>query len=536
MTGAGRRHTRARGAASGIVDLLRNVTDDERLGAHPYVRVLDGRLRLLGVAESSHSNAVALVREAALRAVDQLRTNRDNGERLYAIVARCDLGGEMHKIVAADLGISRRTFYRDLAFAREAIDERVHDGMLRETAPAAARPNVTDARLQTARSLAAGGHWRAAVGHFAPVVEKLHGEEAVWGHCVLAELLLDGGEVRAARRELRRARAAADDADGHGAAHAGLTNAKLLYQTGRAPEAARSLEQLLGQLETFTDAGSPLALDTFSETLTLLAFCYHERGDFAAAAATNARNPASDERVPVSPSARRQFLNVDAMLACDGSAGPSAAQRACRTFYDFAVARGFLDDISSALLQMGGLARLERRFDEAERLAREALAIQHAIGADGTPVLNMLTGIAVDRGDYDGAVRIARRMRTQATAGSHAWSGAHLHEAEALALAGRQREARAICQRVARDADTRDVRVAAWLRRVEAMVFDGLGDETQAFRAAGSALEILGKDAPPFHQIKNLLIAQHIRPSRAQRAQIRRLADVLGWKPSARRP
>jgi hypothetical protein len=63
----------------------------------------------------------------------------------------------------------------------------------------------------------------------------------------------------------------------------------------------------------------------------------------------------------------------------------------------------------------------------------------------------------------------------------------------------------------------------------EATAFGGLGDNGAAYRAAGSALEILGDAAPPFHRLKSLMVAHQIRPTRSHRTQIRDLAAVLGW-------
>src|SRR5580658_1989153 len=42
-------------------------------------------------------------------------------ERQGAIIARCDLGGQLHKVVARDLGISMRTFYRERGEAFERL-------------------------------------------------------------------------------------------------------------------------------------------------------------------------------------------------------------------------------------------------------------------------------------------------------------------------------------------------------------------------------------------------------------------------------
>ncbi len=345
---------------------------------------------------------------------------------------------------------------------------------------------------------------------------------------MLADLLLDDGRLQPARHELGVAVRLCENQRGPGRSRTLLTRAKLLHQTGRATEACAELERVVSPIGATTDPSSPLAIDTLAEASALLAFCYHERGDFASAVAVHARNPASTDTACVSTVTRRQYLNVNAMLACDDRAGPQSAQQACTAFYAFAISHGYLDDIAAALVQMAAIARLERRLDDAQQLAHESLSIQRAIGSNCASVLGMLAGLAVDRGAYACAVLAAREARAQAVPGSHTWWGTHLHEAEALAGAGRPADARTICERVT-DGLSRDTRLAAWLCRVEATVFDALGDSERASRAAGESLEILGSDAPPFHRIKNLIVAQRIQPDKTRRAQIAHLSSVLGW-------
>jgi tetratricopeptide (TPR) repeat protein len=467
---------------------------------------------------------------AALQAVDRLRAGHENGERLHAIVSRCDMQGESHKVVAGNLGLSRSQFYRDLAQARQIIAEEIRASMARELSGPTIDGTPFGTRLQTAISLAGCGHGKAAVAYFTPVVATLTGAERIWGHAVLAELFLGDGDFSAAERELQRAFSLDDDESGLGLARALLAKAALLHETGHESDASACLERAVKQVESHAAASrSPLARDTLSTALSNLTFCYFERFDLNAAVRTHAKNPASSEGAFVSPAVRMAYLKIDAMLACDSSAGPARAREACSAFHRFAVAHGLLDEISHALLQLGGVARIERRLDDAQRLAQESLELQYAIGRRNAPALSMLSCIAFDKGEYDDAVRLARKTRAESPSGSQTWWHSHLSEAEALAQAGRHDEARAICDRVRHETGDRDARISAWSRRVEARIFERLGNESAAYRAAGSALEILGKDAPPFYRLKSLLIAQHLRPARSQREQIRGLAAVLGW-------
>lgn len=480
---------------------------------------------LSGRSAQTVEPATARLQDAARHAVERLK-ERGGGARLYAIVTRCDVGGEAHKAVSADLGLSRRQFYRDLASARHAVAQEIRGEVVRVADPASAIPFA--AQLQTAATLAAAGHRRVAYRAFEPVATLMSGGEAVWGRCVLAEFLLQEGDVAGADRELERARQECSLAENAGSEHVLLAEASRSFESGRMTETVRILQSCIAHVEA-TRARSPLAVETLSRALTLLAFCHQARGEFHAASAAHARNPAGSG-AGLSAMAQIEYLNVNAMLACDGPAGPAGARPACDAFYAFAAGHGFLEDISVALLQKGGIARMQRRLKEAELHARESLEIHRAIGRPATPMLSLLSGIAVDRGDAIATMSLARRMRTETHPRTRAWLGSHLYEAEALTQLGRFDEARRSCDGVEREVDERDARVTGWLRRLEAAALDGLGDRRAAVRSAGVALELLGEDAPPFHRLKTLMVVQHIQPSRKRRTKMRELADLLGWR------
>lgn len=507
MSEGQRRRSRAPSEERAVADLLAGLSQ---------------RSRDAGDREVSET---ARLRAAALQGVERLRS-RDDGARWHAIVMRCDIGGETHKAVAADLGLSRRQFYRDLSAARQAVAMEIRREVVRVTPATPELPFA--AQLQTAAALAAAGHRRVAVNAFQPVVETMRGEASVWGRGMLAEFLLYDGDVAGADRELALARDACRDAGDSGREHILLIEASKSFEAGRLAETVRVLEDCMSLSQPNAEAHSPLAVETLSRALTLLAFCYQVRGAFHAASAAHARNPAGNGK-SVSAMAKIEFLNVNAMLACDGPAGPAGAYEACDAFYEFAAERGFLEDISAALLQKGGVARTQRRLDEAARLARESLAIHRAIGRPSAAILSLLSGVAVDGGESDEAIALAREMRAEASPHTRTWCGAQLHEAEALAQSGRFRTARSACESVAGEAEQDDVRILAWRRRIEAAALAGEGDRNGASSAAGEAIEILGSDAPPFHRLKSLIVAERIRPERRRRGKIRELVDLLGW-------
>ncbi|MBV8116367.1 MAG: hypothetical protein JOZ01_00235, partial [Candidatus Eremiobacteraeota bacterium] len=313
--------------------------------------------------------SVTRLQAAAEHAVGRL-CERDNGARLHAILTRCDVRGETHKAVAADLGLSRRQFYRDLATARHLIAKEIRGEIVSIPRSTPALPYA--AQLQTAAALAAAGHRRVAYDSFAPVTASMSSAHAVWGYCVLAEFLLQDDDPAGADRQLERARDACGQAAGVGREHLALIEASKAFEAGRMADSVRALEESVRIAEPYAQSGVALSAETYSRALTLLAFCYQARGQFHLASTTHARNPASFPDAAISQTARVDYLNVNAMLACDGPSGPAGARAACNAFYEFAAGHGFLEDISAALTQKSGIARTQRRLDEAMRLATES--------------------------------------------------------------------------------------------------------------------------------------------------------------------
>lgn len=88
-------------------------------------QALQGNALLAEFADASHDER----RAAVLRALEQLHpgaaggAEADRRRRKHAMILRCDVHGESHEAVAADLGVSIRQFYRE---RNEALEDFVH--------------------------------------------------------------------------------------------------------------------------------------------------------------------------------------------------------------------------------------------------------------------------------------------------------------------------------------------------------------------------------------------------------------------------
>ena len=102
---------------------------------------------------------------ATFLTMESSRVQMERIERQYTIITRCDLGGQLHKVVASDLGISMRTFYRE---RREGF-ERLRRAL--ETIPVSNRPHR---RRPTMPCAASNGHGsQVALGRIREAIVRL---------------------------------------------------------------------------------------------------------------------------------------------------------------------------------------------------------------------------------------------------------------------------------------------------------------------------------------------------------------------------
>jgi tetratricopeptide (TPR) repeat protein len=177
---------RAKATHSQIVDLLRHLDDLGRLEHNPLVT----RWRAEG------ADVWECVNRAILCLPEPVRT----------IIVRCDLARELHSVVAADLGISVRHFYRR---RRQALEQLA---LTFASTPARSRVRITDPEpmnvvLSHATALQNVGQFDEAVA----VLEKLRlslsdTDQQARIACRLADICCSAGRLVPARAHLQDAR------------------------------------------------------------------------------------------------------------------------------------------------------------------------------------------------------------------------------------------------------------------------------------------------------------------------------------------
>lgn len=150
--------------------------------------------------------AMAAVRGLLRTAASDL-LNREHGQaaalRRHAILTRCDLEGEPHKRVAADLGLSMRQFYRErramTAWLAECLSHRL--GASRNVV--ASTIDVSTLELARARALQYGGYSDLALVLLRSVAESAtEPATAIAAGCQYVSVLLEHNEFEQSREQL----------------------------------------------------------------------------------------------------------------------------------------------------------------------------------------------------------------------------------------------------------------------------------------------------------------------------------------------
>lgn len=189
--------------------MLRHINDVRALRKNPLAGSLFAATGETALGSSRSRQALAMLRRLLTRAVEQLRTQSDRRvkpaqiERQYAIVVRCDLGGERPETVAAQLGICMRQFYRErraaCAFIASEIAKLIHEET-RERAQAFDRFSMAFTRTATLRLT---GNIDAALAELRSLLAQESASEkkaAVFAR--LVHILLDDGRLDDAQREV----------------------------------------------------------------------------------------------------------------------------------------------------------------------------------------------------------------------------------------------------------------------------------------------------------------------------------------------
>jgi tetratricopeptide (TPR) repeat protein len=266
---------RAADRDAAVRHLLRHIDDARALRRNPLVAAFFGKQddRRLDRAALRHIRAIVQ------RVIDELSSEAANCpreaeslRRQAAIISRCDLAGEPHQRVTADLGLERRQFYRERQRARARIET-----ALRHSVPAAQRQLTALDRyalsLTHARSLRASGqHARAAQILQETWRESTDARRKLESGSLLVEILTESGDVGSSDEVLRVIREIEPPSPEQRALLM-WSNALVEETRGNFSEAVAGLRETIAALEALEIERMPAGDELLARSYESLALC-----------------------------------------------------------------------------------------------------------------------------------------------------------------------------------------------------------------------------------------------------------------------
>ncbi len=181
------------------------------------------------------------IRAAVLSAVATLDTELNarnvHFARQRAIITRCDLRGEKHAAVAADLGVSLREFYRERRRALERLLANLESNLREAQRPVRTLPTRFELELDRVANFRLVGAFGAAfelLEHIASEATDPHDGVRAW--CYGVEIASDIGDNERALRlfalALRHAREIADELEPIGEVNLQMASAYVAWNAG----------------------------------------------------------------------------------------------------------------------------------------------------------------------------------------------------------------------------------------------------------------------------------------------------------------
>lgn len=465
-----------------------------------------------GTAPPSETEGIALfrARAAILSAVASLDAGT-SGQNVHfarqrAIVTRCDLRGEKHAIVAGDLGVSLREFYRERRRAFDRLLAAIRSNLAAPEPAIRSMPTRFELDLDHVANLRLVGDFGAAFAKLERIAHEADSaEDGVRAWCYGVEIAAEVGDDDRARRFFERAveratEIAGDRGVGRAELDVEMASAFVGWHGGDLERSSQSLGRAARAAERLRPAADRHEIRSAAGVLFLFAELACLRGDAAGALASLGRARRLLDRLRHKPPSLlgQLFLELSVVQALVAGGMSRAVEYALEALAIFesgrdgagvADATGMLCSHLTACNQLpqarqfGRTAlQLARATNNAAEVADKALILSLAESLGGDP----RRGLALAREACDGVCGGLFEVR-----GPLAAAEAHLRLGEPL-------EALAAAERVARYARARGMdRYAGAASRVAADAHGALGNLALARDNADAALAALAAHGHP---------------------------------------
>jgi tetratricopeptide (TPR) repeat protein len=254
--------------------LLRALGDPRALRNDPLAKRLPGDVRA-----SIRASLASVASPSGVAALAERR------RRAARIIERCDLDGEPHDVVAAELGLSRRQFYRDRQLALELLAIELETSM-GPTADAYVETSEHRIAVEVADALLGIGRFDEAQRAFERIATSAaSGDDRLRAAARALETACERGDTICIRRTLDRLESAtATIASVSVSARARATLARTLAEDALQlhTDAQARRETALGELRSARDFGLD-ECEALATGLVHAASAARERGEFALA-------------------------------------------------------------------------------------------------------------------------------------------------------------------------------------------------------------------------------------------------------------
>jgi hypothetical protein len=243
--------------------LLRHLDDASALRDNPLVAALFQRT-------AANDDPLTVIRRIVARVADELRERAADGhsplhaERQYQILVRADLGGELHKRVSADLGISLRLFYGERRAIRLFVAQAVSKYVRIETERQRVVLDPFEMGFNRARALYEMGAVPAAIGQFESMLyasTEASRRVRLWSALVVR--LAQSGSTDEARAVFA---GSCREFEFAFATHVAVTESMLLWNEGRELQAIACKERIFPELDDLARSGEHSSRDFALET------------------------------------------------------------------------------------------------------------------------------------------------------------------------------------------------------------------------------------------------------------------------------
>jgi tetratricopeptide (TPR) repeat protein len=511
----------ARGSRAAAAEVLRHLTHPARLRTNSAVRDYFSASSAEGDAQAI--DRIKTVVDGAVARLPQLQRT---------IVRRCDLAGEMHRDVAADLALSVRHFYRLRARAIAAVDRALADG-LRIAQTSAPRLDPLDVLLSHAEAFEQAGSPEEAIARLARGAAGADVSAArVTLECRIANVYANSGDIERASTRVAAAAAAAavlaPELRSTATLEVKVTQAFVDAASGDSLKVLADSSHLVTELRRLVAQGSgPRLVEALVVVLTLQAERSRDVGLLSVAIAATDEAGEVLQRSDATRPILRLLSRHQALAAL--CLVPSAQQAALHDLASLSIEAARSGFVRESALIAGGVASLYRALGVPRMVLEVALpvlaAVRETCGRSNAAII--LSDVAAAYSalqQYDAALELLNEVDQLATT-CYARAIINLRRAE-LAHGRRNFDDAADSALTARDAflTIGNSRLAATSMCVLAEAFEAQGRGRKAAETIAESLELQGGSAFTYARVRTLRTAARIMHDRRYLTEAREIA------------